>query len=102
MSREARVFCLCFILAILANLTCNACHNLDAEEADHFAFKAAESLIHFVIESNKIVQRKIYLNHKCRSFYLGTSLYRQQPSKQSDLELKLNKSVSFREVEEDI
>ena len=29
MSREARVFCLCFILAILANLTCD---NLDAEE----------------------------------------------------------------------
>ena len=68
MSREAMVFCLCFILAILANLTCHACHNLDAEEADHFAFKAAESLIHFVIKSNKIVQRKIYLNHKCRSF----------------------------------
>lgn len=44
MSREARVFCLCFILAILANLTCD---NLDAEaeEADHFAFKAAESFI---------------------------------------------------------
>ena len=56
----------------------------------------------FILWSNQIRLSRGEFTWIINVGHLGTSLYRQQPSKQSDLELKLNKSVSFREVEEDI